>query len=80
MPWLAMPFFWSYLSQLILDFDGVKSKVGLLNPCNLSSYLASPQEMQWLVIIFLMIYQPMHVELGWCEKQSWFLVYLTDTI
>ena len=52
-----MPFFWSYLSHFILDFDGVKCKVGLLNPCNLSNYLASPPaslpEMTWLAMIFL---------------------------
>ena len=58
--------FWSYLSHFILDFDGVKRKVGLLNPCNLSNYLASPpaslQKMPWLAIIFLVISQPLQVK------------------
>ena len=57
---LAMPFFWSYLSHFILDFDVVKSKVGLLNPCNLSSYLANPPaslpEMPWLAMPFFWSY------------------------
>ena len=41
----------------MLDFDGLKSKVGLLNPCNLSNYLASPPaslpEMPWLAMPYL---------------------------
>ena len=67
-----MPFFWSYLSHFILDFDGVKCKVGLLNPCNLSNYLASPPaslpEIPWLAIIFLVIYPQLQVEFWWCRK------------
>ena len=61
-----MPFFWSYLSHFILDFDGVKSKLGLLNPCNLSNYLAIPPaslpQMPLLAIIFLVISQPLQVK------------------
>ena len=76
--------FWSYLSHFILNFDGVKSKVGLLNPCRLSSCLASPPasppEMPWLAIIFLVISQPLQVKFWWCEKQCWSLVYLINTI
>ena len=33
--------FWSYLSHFKSNFDCVKSKVGLFNSYNLSSYLAS---------------------------------------
>ena len=73
-----MPFFWSYLSHFILDLDGVKSKVGLLNPCNLSNYIASPPVMPWLTIIFLVISQPLQVKFWWCEKQSWSLIYSTS--
>ena len=61
--------FWSYLIHFIFTFDGVKIKIGLFNPCNLISYLASPPasppEMPWLAIIFLVIYQPMQVKLSW---------------
>ena len=43
MQWLAMIFlFWLYLSHFKTDFDGAKSKVGLLNWYNQSIYLASP--------------------------------------
>ena len=44
MPWLAMIIlFWSYLSHFKTDFDCVKSKVGLFNIYNQSSYLANHQ-------------------------------------
>ena len=42
LPWLALIYlFWSYLSHFKSHFYEVKSKVGLLNWYNLSSYLAS---------------------------------------
>ena len=48
--WQAMIFlFWSYIHHFKSNFDGVKSKVGLLNWYNLSSYLASLPEIPWLV-------------------------------
>ena len=78
-----MPFFWSYLIHFILEFDGVKSKVGLLNPCNLSRYLASPPaslpEMPWLAVFFGDI-STIADRILMVEKQRWSLVYLSDTI